>query len=142
MLGAQAIKAGDAALHRGRRAGEHEHRARTTCSRGRIGQKLGDTTLKDGVVLRRPVVLVQRLPHDRAGAVHRREGGAQARRARRSSRSTSQQKAAAAWAACRFSKEIVAVTIPQRKGDPIVVAKDESVRADTTLEALAKLPRR
>jgi acetyl-CoA C-acetyltransferase len=51
----------------------------------------------------------------------------------------SQHKAAAAQAECRFSKEIVAVSIPQRKGDPVVVAKDESVRADTTLEALAKL---
>ena len=31
------------------------------------------------------------------------------------------------------------VTIPQRKGDPIVVSKDESVRGDTTIEGLAKL---
>ncbi len=36
-------------------------------------------------------------------------------------------------------KEIVPVTIPQRKGDPIVVAKDEAPRADTTIEKLAKL---
>ena len=32
------------------------------------------------------------------------------------------------------------MTIPQRKGDPVVVDKDEHPRADTTLEALAKLP--
>ncbi len=51
----------------------------------------------------------------------------------------SHQKAAEAWAACRFSKEVVPVTIPQRKGDPIVIAKDESVRPDTTRETLAKL---
>src|SRR5262249_15488678 len=51
----------------------------------------------------------------------------------------SQKKAGAAQAECRFSKEIVAVTIPQRKGEPLVVSKDESVRADTTREALAKL---
>ena len=36
--------------------------------------------------------------------------------------------------------EITPVTIPQRKGDPIVVAKDEHPRAGTTVEALAKLP--
>src|SRR5207247_8421382 len=52
---------------------------------------------------------------------------------------TSQKKAAAAQAECRFSREIVTVTIPQRQGDPVVVGKDESVRADTTLEGLAKL---
>ena len=39
----------------------------------------------------------------------------------------------------RFEEEIVPVTIPQRKGDPIVVAKDEAPREDTTIEKLAKL---
>ena len=50
----------------------------------------------------------------------------------------SQAKAAAAQANGRLSKEITPVTIPQRKGDPVVVEKDEHPRA-TTLEALAKL---
>jgi acetyl-CoA C-acetyltransferase len=52
----------------------------------------------------------------------------------------SHKKAAAAWTECRFSKEVVAVTIPQRKGDPIVISKDESIRPETTSDALAKLP--
>jgi acetyl-CoA acyltransferase len=52
----------------------------------------------------------------------------------------SQEKAVAAQANGRLAKEIVAVTIPQRKGDPIVVDKDEHPRAGTTLEVLAKLP--
>ncbi|MFC4624071.1 3-oxoadipyl-CoA thiolase [Daeguia caeni] len=51
----------------------------------------------------------------------------------------SQQKAAAAQVSGRLAQEITAVTIPQRKGDPVVVDKDEHPRA-TTLEALAKLP--
>jgi acetyl-CoA acetyltransferase family protein len=51
----------------------------------------------------------------------------------------SQQKAAAAQEAGRFDDEIVPVTIPQRKGDPVVVSVDEHPRADTTLEALARL---
>ena len=51
---------------------------------------------------------------------------------------TSQQRTAAAQANGFFDKEIIAVTIPQRKGDPIVVAKDEHPRA-TTIEALTKL---
>ncbi|MBX6374046.1 MAG: 3-oxoadipyl-CoA thiolase [Acetobacteraceae bacterium] len=52
----------------------------------------------------------------------------------------SQQRAAKAMASGRFAEEIVPVTIPRRKGDPIVVDKDEHPRPDTTLEALAKLP--
>ena len=50
----------------------------------------------------------------------------------------SQQKAAAAIASGRLAAEIVPVTIPQRKGDPIVFDTDEHPRA-TSLEALAKL---
>ena len=52
----------------------------------------------------------------------------------------SQQRAGKAMAAGRFAQEIVPVTIPRRKGDPIVVDRDEHPRPDTTLEALAKLP--
>ncbi len=52
----------------------------------------------------------------------------------------SQQRAARAWKANAFAAEIVPVAIPQRKGDPVIVADDESVRGDATLAALAKLP--
>lgn len=51
----------------------------------------------------------------------------------------SQAKAVAAQENGRLAKEITPVTIPQRKGDPIVVDKDEHPRAGTTIEALAKL---
>jgi acetyl-CoA C-acetyltransferase len=51
----------------------------------------------------------------------------------------SQQKAAAAQDAGKFKDEIVPVSIPQKKGDPIVFAKDEGVRADATAESLSKL---
>lgn len=50
----------------------------------------------------------------------------------------SQAKAAAAQENGRLAKEITPVTIPQRKGNPVVVGKDEHPRA-TTMEALAKL---
>jgi 3-oxoadipyl-CoA thiolase len=50
----------------------------------------------------------------------------------------SQQKAAAAQENGRLAQEIVAVHVPQRKGDPIVVERDEHPRA-TSLEALARL---
>jgi acetyl-CoA acyltransferase len=52
----------------------------------------------------------------------------------------SQEKAVAAQENGRLAKEITPVTIPQRKGDPVVVAKDEHPRAGTTMEVLAKLP--
>lgn len=50
----------------------------------------------------------------------------------------SQQRAAAAIAAGRLAKEIVPVSTPSRKGDPVVVSQDEHPRA-TTLDALGKL---
>ncbi len=51
----------------------------------------------------------------------------------------SQQKAAAAQDAGRFTAEIVPVTIPQKKGDPIVFAADEFINRKSTAEALAGL---
>ncbi len=51
----------------------------------------------------------------------------------------SHQLAAAAIKEGRFADEIAPVTIPQRKGDPIVFDTDEGVRVDTTAESLAKL---
>lgn len=51
---------------------------------------------------------------------------------------TSQQRTAAAQAKGFFDKEIIPVVIPQRKGDPVIMDKDEHPRATTT-EALAKL---
>src|SRR5215203_6718492 len=50
----------------------------------------------------------------------------------------SHQKAAVAWKNGVFDDEVVPVSIPQRKGDPIVVSTDEGVRGDTTAESLAK----
>mgnify|MGYP003344699829 FL=1 len=51
----------------------------------------------------------------------------------------SHQLAAAAIAAGKFDNEIVGVSIPQRKGEPIVVTVDEGVRGDTTAESLGGL---
>src|SRR5947208_12744515 len=48
----------------------------------------------------------------------------------------SHQKAARATADGAFKDEILPITIPQKKGDPLVIDRDESIRADTTAEAL------
>ncbi len=51
----------------------------------------------------------------------------------------SQQRWAAAAERGYFAREILPVTLPQKKGEPIVMAADEHPRPDTTLETLAKL---
>jgi len=51
----------------------------------------------------------------------------------------SNARAAAAIKAGRLAEEIIAVSIAQRKGDPIVVSDDEGVRASTTMESLGSL---
>lgn len=52
---------------------------------------------------------------------------------------SSQNRAEAAIKAGKFDEEIVSVSIPQRKGDPVVISKDEFPRFGATLEAFAKL---
>jgi acetyl-CoA C-acetyltransferase len=105
---------------------------------GRLGQRLGDTTLRDGVVCDGlwctfndcHMIELAQYTAEKANVT----------RARVDEFSVdSQKKAAAAQAAGRFDAEMAAVSIAQRKGDPIVISKDESVRAETTLEGLAKL---
>jgi acetyl-CoA C-acetyltransferase len=51
----------------------------------------------------------------------------------------SHQRAASAWKNGLFGDEVVPVEVPQRRGDPLVVAEDEGIRGDTTAESLAKL---
>lgn len=51
----------------------------------------------------------------------------------------SHQKAAAAWKNGVFDDEVVPVSIPQRKGEPIQFTADEGIRADTTVDSLGKL---
>jgi len=51
----------------------------------------------------------------------------------------SRGRAHAAWTQGRLASEVVPVEVHQRKGEPVVVAQDEGIRADTTEEGLAKL---
>jgi acetyl-CoA acyltransferase len=51
----------------------------------------------------------------------------------------SHRRAGATWQSGGFDAEVAPVPVPQRKGDPVVFSKDESVRADASIEALAKL---
>ncbi|MGC0363531.1 acetyl-CoA C-acetyltransferase [Rhodococcus sp. 27YEA15] len=51
----------------------------------------------------------------------------------------SHQNAARAWKNGLFDNEVIPVTIAQRRGEPIIIAQDEGIRADTTTESLGKL---
>ena len=51
----------------------------------------------------------------------------------------SHHRAAAAWESGKFAEEVVPLVVPQRKGEPITVARDEGVRADASLASLARL---
>jgi acetyl-CoA C-acetyltransferase len=138
MLAAQAIKAEDAdCIVAG--GMESMSTAPHYLFSGRTGQKLGDTALKDGAVYDGLWCSFNGC-HMIELAQYTAEKAKLTREELDQFSADSQRKAAAAIAACRFSKEIVPVTIPQRRGDPIVVSKDEAVRGDTTVEVLAKLP--
>ncbi len=49
----------------------------------------------------------------------------------------SHQRAAAAWDEGRLGEEVMSIDVPQRRGDPVIVARDEGIRPDTSLEVLA-----
>jgi acetyl-CoA C-acetyltransferase len=51
----------------------------------------------------------------------------------------SQQRAAAAWKAGRFTEEIVPISVPQKKGPPVLIDRDEGVRPETTIATLGSL---
>src|SRR6266513_1076968 len=51
----------------------------------------------------------------------------------------SHRRAAEGWESGRLAEEVVPVEVPRKKGDPVVVARDEGIRPDTTAESLAKL---
>jgi acetyl-CoA C-acetyltransferase len=51
----------------------------------------------------------------------------------------SQQRAAAAWTSNKFADEVVPISVPQKKGEPLLFARDAGIRADTTMDTLAKL---
>lgn len=51
----------------------------------------------------------------------------------------SHQRAAQAWAEGRFDAEVVPVSVPQRKGEPILFSRDEGIRADANPDSLGKL---
>lgn len=133
-LAAQAIKAGDAGLLL---AGgiEHMSNAAYLVPTGRWGARLGHAQLQDQLVLYDPI------SDNTMGQTA--ENVAEKYQVSREDQDVfafgSQQKAAKAMEQGLFAEQIVAVEIPQRKGDPVLFTVDEHPRPQTTLESLAKL---
>lgn len=133
-LAAQAVKAGDADLLA---AGgvEHMSNAAYLVPTGRWGARLGHAQLMDQLVLFDPI------SGNTMGETA--ENVAERWKVSREDQDQfaleSQQKAARALENDLFGEEIVPVSIPQRKGEPIVFNRDEHPRPGTTLENLAKL---
>ncbi len=105
----------------------------------RTGTKYGDAALVDSLAYD---ALYDQATAQSMGALTEscNAGEAEASRAEQDAvAAASHQLAAAAWEAGYFSEEVVPVSIPQRKGDPIVVGQDEGVRRDVTAESLGGL---
>jgi acetyl-CoA C-acetyltransferase len=136
MLAAQAIKAGDEQCVV---AGGMESMSNAPFYLYglRSGVKLGDQTLVDGVV-RDGLWCSFGDCHMGSYAEYTAEKAGVSREDQDAFALASHRKAVAAQASCAFDAEIVPVEIADRKGT-VTVAKDESPRADTSLEALAKL---
>ncbi|GAA5150308.1 acetyl-CoA C-acetyltransferase [Nocardioides marinquilinus] len=107
--------------------------------KSREGFKYGDTTLVDSMAYD---ALWDQATGQAMGALteQRNSGTTQLSRQEQDEfAAASHQRAAAAWKNGVFDDEVVPVSIPQRKGDPVVVSQDEGVRGDTTAESLAGL---
>ncbi len=132
------------------RAGEHEiivaggmesmTNAPHLLPKSREGFKFGDTKLVDSMAYD---ALYDQATKQAMGGLTEQinaEGVKLTREEQDAFAAASHQKAAEAWKNGVFDDEVVPVSIPQRKGDPVVVSADEGVRGDTTAESLGKLP--
>jgi acetyl-CoA C-acetyltransferase len=108
-------------------------------TKSRAGYKYGDVTVRDSmaydglwdVFTDQPMGGLTETRNTQAEQVSREEQDEFS--------AASHQRAAAAWKNGLFTDEVVPVEIPQRRGDPFVVAEDEGIRGDTTAQSLAKL---
>ena len=119
---------------------ESMSRAPHLLTNSREGFKYGDSTLRDHMAYdglhdiftdQAMGNLTESKNQERGQRISREEQDAFA--------AASHQNAARAWKDGLFDDEVVPVLIPQRKEDPVVVAQDEGIRADTTVQTLARL---
>jgi len=137
MLGAQAIRDGDSEIII---AGGQENMSAAphVLLNSRDGQRMGDWKMVDSMI-NDGLWDVYNQYHMGITAENVAKKYGISREAQDALALASQQKASAAQEAGRFKDEIVGVTIPQKKGDPIVFAADEFINKKTSAEALAGL---
>ena len=137
MLADQAIRSGDldVAVAGGM---ESMSNAPYLLARVREGLRMGNTQLVDSMIGDGLWCSFEQWHMGNAGEVIASECGI-GRAAQDEYALASHRKAAEATAAGRFKAEIFPVTIPQKKGAPIVIDADESIRPDSTLQALGAL---
>ena len=107
--------------------------------KSREGFKYGDTALVDSMAYD---ALYDQATQQAMGALteqYNADQGQLTREEQDAFAAGSHQKAANAWKNGLFDDEVVPVSIPQRKGDPVVISQDEGVRGDTTAESLSGL---
>ncbi|WP_295586826.1 acetyl-CoA C-acetyltransferase [uncultured Lamprocystis sp.] len=136
-LAMQAIACGDAQIVI---AGGQESMSQSAhiLPRSREGQRMGDWKMVDTMIVDGLWDAFNQV-HMGVTAENIAKKYAFSREAQDAFAAGSQQKAEAAIKAGRFVDEIVPVSIPQRKGDPLIVAQDEFPRPGTTAESLGKL---
>lgn len=136
-LAAQAIKCGDADVVV---AGGQENMSQAPhlLPNSRNGQKMGPWAMQDSMIVDGLWCAFNDY-HMGITAENLADKYELTREAQDEFAAASQQKTEAAMAAGKFKDEIVPVTIPQRKGDPVVVDTDEFPRAGVTTEGLGKL---
>jgi acetyl-CoA C-acetyltransferase len=137
MLAAQAVRLGDAGIVV---AGGMESMSNTPYALPRLreGLRMGNGELQDLMIHDGLWCAVEHCHMGLSGEVVAEEYSVP-RDAQDAWAAESHARAAAATTAGWFREEIVPVTIPQKKGDAIVVATDEPIRPETTAEALSKL---
>jgi acetyl-CoA acetyltransferases len=136
-LAAQAVSAGDAEIVI---AGGQENMslAPHMLSKSRVGTKMGDWTLKDHMI-NEGLTDVFNNYHMGVTAENIVKKYGFTRESQDQFAAASQQKTEAAQKAGKFDEEIIPIEIPQKKGDPLIIKKDEFPREGTTAETLAKL---
>lgn len=122
MLGAQSILAGDNHLVV---VGGMENMSQTPhYVSGRNGTKFGNITLLDGITKDGLLDVYSNVPMGNCAELCAKEHNI-TREEQDTFAVESYRRAAAAWDEGRFNEEVVAVPVPQRKGDPVLVSKDE-----------------
>ena len=118
---------------------ENMSRAPYLLTKARFGYRMGDGALEDSL-MRDGLVCAFEECHMGVTAENVAKDFNVSRVAMDEFAAGSQRKTAAAMQSGRFDREILAVPVPQRRGDPVMVTTDEHPRADATADRLAKLP--